>query len=112
MSQRYRWVSDRPLTRVHGSDIAPGEGFSPTDAELQSFGSVIEAVDDTPPTTHPDTEPSEPPFDPSEFTVDELRTKLGDGTLRDVEYGHLADAERAGKNRETALKAIEAARPE
>jgi len=42
----YRWTHRQPLTRLGGENIEPGEEFEPTEAELQSFGDVIEAVED------------------------------------------------------------------
>lgn len=51
--------------------------------------------------------------DPSRFTVEELETWLDDpdegGLLDDAELRALAQAERDGKNRTTALDAVEAA---
>ena len=43
----YKWVKSSPLTRVHGEDVEPNERFEPTDAELRSFGDVIEEVEDS-----------------------------------------------------------------
>jgi len=48
----------------------------------------------------------EPPFDPSECTVDELRERLDRADYHAVEYQQLRDAERSGQNRTTAVKAI------
>lgn len=46
----HRWTSARPLYRVNGADVQPGEEFEPSEAELRSFGDAIEAVDDAPAT--------------------------------------------------------------
>ena len=43
----YKWVKSSPLTRVHGEDVEPNERFEPTEAELRSFGDVIEEVEDS-----------------------------------------------------------------
>jgi hypothetical protein len=52
----------------------------------------------------------EPPFGPGEHTVDELRDELGESDYSGAELDALADAEAAGKERETALEAIGDAR--
>jgi len=49
------------------------------------------------------------PFDPSDYTVDELRDALAEG-YTDDELDALYQAEDDGKDRETALDAIDAAR--
>lgn len=56
----------------------------------------------------PPDEDVEPPFDPSEKTVDELQDALEQNEYSDAELEALAEAEADGKNRETALEAIEA----
>ena len=59
---------------------------------------------------HEGTAAAEPPFDPSELTVDELEAELADGEFTDHDLDVLATAEQDGKERDTALDAIEAAR--
>lgn len=54
----------------------------------------------------------EPPFDPREFTVDELRDELDDGDYGGSELHALGGAEADGKDRETAHEAIEAHIPD
>lgn len=50
---------------------------------------------------------TEPPFDPSEYTVDEIEAELAEGEFSSAELDALAEAEADGKDRETALEAIE-----
>lgn len=56
-----------------------------------------------------DEEAVEPPFDPGEFTNDELEEELSDRDLSDAELDALYDAEEEGDNRNGALNAIEEA---
>jgi len=44
----HKWHGTGRLARVHGDDVAPGESFEATDAELRAFGEVIETVAKTP----------------------------------------------------------------
>jgi len=57
----YEWHGSRPLIRIGGNKIQPGERFEPTDAELKSFdGSITEVnPDDEPETVAEDTDASE-----------------------------------------------------
>lgn len=50
------------------------------------------------------------PFDPGEYSVDELRDKLASGEYTAAEYDALHDAEADGNNRTTALDAIDSHR--
>jgi len=56
----------------------------------------------------------EAPFDPSDLTVDELKSELEDAPveLSDEDLDALAAAEAAGEDRDTALDAIDAQREE
>lgn len=47
------------------------------------------------------------PFDPGDYSVGSLRDELDDRDLSDDDLAALADAERAGDDRTTALDAIE-----
>jgi len=40
----YEWVHHKPLTRIGGEDIEPGEVFEPTEAEKRSFADAIKTV--------------------------------------------------------------------
>ena len=51
-----------------------------------------------------------PPVDPGEYSVDELRDHLADHDYTANELDALAEAERDGDDRTTALDAIDAAR--
>jgi len=42
----HEWQGTGTLTRVGGDDVEPGEEFEPTEAELTSFGDVIDAVEE------------------------------------------------------------------
>jgi len=56
-------------------------------------------------------EVADPPLDPTQFSVDDLKTELDAGDFSDAELDALEDAERADDDpRTTALDAIEAAR--
>lgn len=50
------------------------------------------------------------PFAPGDYSVDDLRDELGERDLTADELDALADAEREGKDRSTALDAIDVAR--
>ncbi|MCJ0619449.1 hypothetical protein JZX76_07980 [Haloarcula hispanica] len=50
-----------------------------------------------------------PPFDPSASTVDEIEAALEETNHHPVALQALLDAEKDGKNRDTAVEAIEAA---
>ncbi|WP_435175643.1 hypothetical protein [Halorussus sp. AFM4] len=76
---------------------------------LQRFA---DAYDVDPETLIPSDDAVEPPFDPSEFNVDELEERLEGADLTVDELDALADAEADGKNRETALDAISDAKEE
>lgn len=56
-----------------------------------------------------DEEEVEPPFDPSEYTNDELEDELADRDLSDAELDALLTAEEEGDNRNGAKTAIEEA---
>ena len=66
-----------------------------------------------PPESDADTDESteeseaEAPFDPGEFTVDELEARMGDNDYSDEEREALAAAERDGENRTGAIEALE-----
>jgi hypothetical protein len=60
----------------------------------------------------PDQDEAEPPFDPSEHTVSELKEQLDENDYSAVELDALAAAEAAGKDRETAHDAIDNVREE
>jgi len=56
-------------------------------------------------------EVADPPLDPTQFTVDDLKTELDAGDFSDAELDALEEVERADDDpRTTALDAIEAAR--
>jgi len=56
------WRGTQALRRVHGDNVAPGETFEATEAELRAFGDVIESVD---------TGGTEPPDESEEITCAE-----------------------------------------
>lgn len=43
----YEWTHHKPLTRLGGEDVQPGEVFTPTEAELTSFSDAITETADT-----------------------------------------------------------------
>lgn len=104
----YEWHGSSPLRR--GDErIHPGEVFEPTEAELRSFSNLIEEVgDEQESEPEPDPEPDlpDPPADPGEFSVADLRDHLADVDYDAEELQALESAERKGKNRTTALEAI------
>ncbi|WP_135830642.1 hypothetical protein [Halorussus halobius] len=69
----------------------------------------FEVVDDGDDVREEDGPPDDlPPFDPSEYTVDDLESELDSEDYGGSELHALAAAEEDGKNRETALEAIKA----
>jgi hypothetical protein len=114
----YRWVGSHAY-RDHANDrvIEPGDEFEedriaeahPYDVEAvdESRAGPADADDDA---AADDVEAADPPVDPSELTVDELEAELDEADWGDSALQGLRDAEAAGKNRETALDAIDAAR--
>lgn len=101
------WQGSGPLRR--GDDrIQPGEEFEPTDAERRSFGDLIgDSVDESPDEDGGD-EPElpGPPFDPSEYSVAELREELEASDYSEAELAALEAAEHEAEGRTTALEAI------
>lgn len=53
---------------------------------------------------------ADPPLNPADFAVEELREALAEGDYEAAELDAIADAEGAGKERTTAFEAIDAAR--
>lgn len=53
-----------------------------------------------------ESEDVEPPFDPTEYTVDELDSRLADNDYTDDELAALRDAEESGEGRTSALDVI------
>lgn len=94
-----KWTHPKPLYR-HEETIELGDRFEATDAELAAFGDRITSVEQS--TTR--SSASTPPFDPSEFTIKELREKV-DG-LDDSQRQALIEAEQAGKDRDTAIDVL------
>ncbi len=69
---------------------------------------VTQVVEDEPQQGEPEVEPAEPaaPFDPSEYTADEVLAYLDrheDEDTRSAEFDRVIVAERGGKNRKTIL---------
>ena len=50
---------------------------------------------------------TEPPFDPGEYTVDELESRLNDNDYSEEEMAALTEAEKDGENRDGALELLE-----
>lgn len=94
-----KWTHPKPLYR-HEETIELGDRFEATDAELAAFGDRITSVAES------DASSSTPasPFDPSEHTIKELRTKVDD--LSDSQREALVEAEQDGKDRETAIQVL------
>lgn len=82
---------------------------SPGPAEVVETDVDADTNDDSGADADEETE-TESPFDPSDATVTELEDRLDDESFSDDELDALADAEREGKDRETALDAIDEAR--
>ena len=83
------------ITSAHPHDVAVAED---TDGEEDS--TADETTDDA-------DEDVEPPFDPSDHKVAELEDKLEANDYTAAELDALESAEAAGKNRDTALSAID-----
>jgi len=112
----YRWTGTH-AHRDHreGRVIEPGDTFDaeriaaahPHDCEPVADDEAAGEGEDV------DAEPTEiadPPLNPADFAVDELRSALGDGGYDGSELDAIEAAERAGQERTTALDAIDAAR--
>lgn len=106
----FAFAPDGELTFADGVTTVPDED------PLDWLGRypALEAVDssDTPDETPGDDaaawDESDAPFDPRALTVAELRDALADATPSDAERDALADLERRGDARATALDAIDA----
>jgi hypothetical protein len=107
----YRWTGTHAY-RDHANDraIEPGEQL-PEDIAEQVAGAHPFDVERVEEPDDDDDDVAEAPFDPDEYTVDELRGVLDEGDYTDAELEALAEAEREdGEPRNTALEAIGAAR--
>ena len=82
------------------------------DADEASADDGAEAdADDVDDTADDGEEVADPPLDPTQFSVDDLKTELDAGDFSDAELDALEEVERADDDpRTTALDAIEAAR--
>lgn len=90
-------VQEEPATEDVDEDSADGGADSDSD-------DVDETADDG-------EEIADPPLDPTQFSVDDLKTELEAGDFSDAELDALEAAERSDDDpRTTALDAIEAAR--
>lgn len=101
------WQGSGPLRRGE-ERIAPGDEFEPTDAERRSFGDLIEDTDEAAAEESAD-EPetlAEPPFDPGDLSVSDLRERLDEGDYSDEELAALEASEKDGEDRKTAKEAI------
>jgi len=106
----YRWMGAHAY-RDHANDrsIEPGEELPEDIAEqvADAHPHDVERVeDDSDEVAAEAPEVPDPPFDPAEYTVDELHAALDDGDYSDAELDALADAEAAEEGRTTALEAI------
>lgn len=109
MTDRYRYTGTT-LYRNGGQEVVdPGDIIQPTEAELDAFGDALEPVRESNGGTEPATEPdqteetaeaevADPPFDPGEYSIDDLETELSEGDYTDAELAALLDAEQAGDN--------------
>ena len=81
-----------------------GETFEVSEDVLENHPNSFERVGDT--ATLPENDngaEGDAPFDPSEYTVDELEEELEDGDYSEEELAALAEAERDGEGRDSAL---------
>lgn len=113
-----------------GDKLSPGDSVEASEAFAASFPQFFEEADvddeaspeavevvetdvDDDEETDADVataEDTDAPFDPSDATVTELEDRLDDESFSEDELDALATAEREGKDRETALDAIDEAR--
>ena len=109
MTKRYEWQGASPF-RDHRNDreVKPGEVVELNDHVAGPHPEFV-AVEEDDDTTG---ESVEPPFDPSDATVDELREMLEDipDDVTDAELDALYEAEQADEARDTALEALDNAR--
>lgn len=102
--------------RVNGPEVTPDDPFlvglsaEEADALVGSQWALVPSTAEEAREFYGGTAALDPPVDPADYTVDELRDELDSGDYSERELDALADAERSGKDRETAMDAIEAAR--
>lgn len=123
---RYEWQgADTFRDRRNDREIEPGDvveldahvaepqsEFVRVETDSDEAGAADES-DDEDGEGEPDDEEADTddaPIDPTEYTVDELRDVLAEGGFDADTLDTIADAERAGEGRQTALDAIDAAR--
>jgi len=111
-----RYTADGGHYRVGGHGFEPGDERDVDDelagylADHGDFEVVDDAGgDDVHEEDGPPDEGANPPFDPSKSTVDELEAALKETNHHQVALEALLEAEKDGKDRETAKEAIEAA---
>jgi hypothetical protein len=102
---RYRWRGDGAFQdNRNGREIAPGETVELPERVAAPHASMVPVpVDEDEPGEGADTDA---PIDPGEFTVGELRDHVHDAEYSDAELAAIANAERAGKDRATALDTL------
>lgn len=122
---RVQYRGNHSFVHNEAGELSEGDVVEIGDYTYEQFGFMFRPVDDdegdtdtAPDSAETEDDAAEPTaetddlFDPNEHTVSDLRDELGEMGLS-AEMGEaLLAAERDGKNRETALDAIEAAMPD
>lgn len=112
MTDRYR-VTRKRITQSDGPDYEAGDVWEdPPDAVIRAFGDRLERIQDDQDGNEDDggeeaEGPVDPPFDPGEYTIDELEDALEAGEYSDAEVAALYSAEVEGEDRTGAIDAID-----
>ena len=99
-------VTHKRIRRSSDEVYYEGDEFEPTDAELSAFGDRLEPVDDDPDDEEDPPPEDELPFDPADYTNDEVAEEVED--VDDAaELEALLEAEQEDQDRSGATDAIE-----
>lgn len=107
----YKWTHRKPLTRLSGEDVQPGEEFEPTDAERQSFADAMEEVPDD--ESEGDAEDTDDGEDAAESSAEDtpLSEKHWRTAVTEVEEGQhddrLAELAESGDLSDSVQEAVE-----
>lgn len=105
---------------IHGEDrYDAGDTFDADESVLEAHPNSLEEVDGEDDPTANDTESTDEtggsdgeegaaPFDPGEFTVDQLESRMADNDYSDAGREALVEAERNGEDRDSAVDVLEA----
>lgn len=91
-----------------GEVYEEGEQFELDEELAADFPRTLQVVDDAATDAEDgDEDGVDAPFDPAEFTIEELEEKVAETDLSDEEREALIEAEEAGENRDGALDVLQ-----